>query len=54
MEKYLPSFADVLSFSGLCLLGYGLFLYEPWIAYSVCGSLMFAMGIIGAMNERNG
>ena len=34
----------VLFFGGLGLLFYGLFLYLPWVSYSVCGVILMAVG----------
>ena len=34
----------VLFFGGLSLLGYGLFLYQPWVSFSVCGVILMAVG----------
>ena len=34
----------VLFFGGLGLLFYGLFLYLPWLSYSVCGVILMAVG----------
>jgi hypothetical protein len=34
----------VLFFGGLILLGYGLFLYLPWVSFSVCGVILMAVG----------
>lgn len=37
---------DVLFFGGLSLLGYGLWLQAPWIAFSVCGLILMISGYI--------
>ncbi len=37
---------DVLLFGGLAMLGYGLHLFHPWIAFSVCGVLLMAIGYL--------
>ena len=34
----------VLFFGGLGLLFYGLFLYLPWVSFSVCGVILMATG----------
>jgi len=34
----------VLFFGGLIMLGYGLFLYQPWLSYSTCGVILMATG----------
>jgi len=31
-------------FGGLGLLGYGLFLYLPWVSFSVCGLILMTVG----------
>lgn len=36
---------DILILIGLALLGYGLFLFAPWIAFSVVGGLLFGLGL---------
>jgi len=40
--EYIP---DLLTISGLSLLGYGLYLFAPWVAYVVCGGLVFTGGV---------
>ena len=37
---------DVFVFGGLALLGYGLYLFEPWISFSVCGGLLMIIGYV--------
>jgi hypothetical protein len=34
----------ILFFGGLIMLGYGLFLYLPWLSYSICGVILMATG----------
>lgn len=36
---------DVFLFGGLCLLGYGLFLFKPWVSFAVCGGILMAVGL---------
>ena len=36
---------DILVFGGLGMLGYGLYLFEPWTAYVVTGVLLMILGI---------
>ena len=50
--KYLPDFSiiskhfsELFAIAGLALLGYGLFLFEPFVGYSVAGFLLFAYGV---------
>jgi hypothetical protein len=51
--KFIPSLSDILAVSGLALLGYGLFLFKPWVSYSVCGSLLIMAGYMLGKNERS-
>jgi len=37
---------DFFYFPGLVMLGYGLYLYRPWIAFSVCGVLLMITGYL--------
>jgi hypothetical protein len=37
---------DVFLFGGLGMLGYGLYLYQPWIAFSTSGALLMIIGYI--------
>jgi uncharacterized membrane protein len=41
MGKYLP---DIISIIGLALLGYGLFVFQPWVAFAVVGVLLIVFG----------
>jgi len=36
---------DGFVFGGLGILGYGLYLYRPWISFSVVGVILLAIGI---------
>ena len=38
---------DLFVFGGLGLMGYGLHLYEPWVAFAVCGACLTAFGVFG-------
>ena len=51
MYKYLP---DILSAIGLAFLGYGLFLYCPWVSFSVVGALLIAGGLMLGRNTKDG
>lgn len=37
---------DFLYITGIGLLGYGLWLKEPWISFSVCGALLAVSGYL--------
>jgi len=47
--KILP---DLLALFGLSMLGYGLFLLEPWLAFTACGAIMLCGGVFLATPER--
>jgi hypothetical protein len=38
---------DFLFLGGMVMLWYGLNLYQPWIAYTVCGTILAGIGIAG-------
>jgi hypothetical protein len=44
------SFRDVLLVSGLALISVGLWLFMPWVAFTVCGVIIFAGGFF--MGEK--
>ena len=38
------SLRDILLVCGLTSLGYGLYQFKPWVAYTVCGVLVMVAG----------
>ena len=38
---------DLLVFGGLSMLWYGLNIISPAVAYSVCGGILLAVGLVG-------
>lgn len=44
--------ADWIAVIGLCLLAYGLWLYEPWVCYAVIGFILMSAGSAMAKNAR--
>jgi len=48
IQSFLP---DVFLFGGLCLLGYGLFLFSPWVSFAICGVLLMAIGLFMGLKE---
>ena len=38
---------DLLVFGGLVMLWYGLNIYSPAVAYSVCGGILLSVGLVG-------
>jgi len=49
--KHALDFRDFFVFGGLSMLGYGLFLYLPWLSFTVCGVLLMAFGFL--MGEKS-
>ena len=47
--KYLSAVSkhvsEIFAIIGLALLGYGLFLFEPWVGFSATGFLLFSYGV---------
>lgn len=42
---------DLVGLIGLVLLGYGLYLQAPWLAFSVTGSLMIIFSVYAGRNK---
>lgn len=42
---------DAVSLGGISLLGYGLFLFKPWVSYSVVGLLLLLFGLLMGQRE---
>jgi hypothetical protein len=40
-SDYLP---DFLSLAGFSMLGYGLYMFEPWLSFTICGALLLVAG----------
>ena len=36
---------DIFVFGGLVMIGWGLYLFEPWISYVVTGILLMLLGL---------
>jgi hypothetical protein len=45
---------DIFTLSGLGCLGYGLWMFRPWISLTVVGSLLVLLGAIGAIGQARG
>jgi len=43
---------DIFVFGGMGMLGYGLYLFTPWIAFVICGSLLMAIGLFLTRTHR--
>ena len=48
-NKILP---DLLAIGGISSIGYGLYLYCPWVSFVVVGVLILAGGILLGRGER--
>ena len=46
LRAMLPDVRDVFVFGGLALMGYGLWLYRPWVAYAACGLVLLLLGLV--------
>ena len=44
-------FSEISVFVGLILLGYGLFLFKPWVGLAACGALLFTYGVAADIFE---
>ena len=42
---------DVTVFGGIAMMGYGLWMYRPWVAFAVCGAVLSAIGIFSARGK---
>jgi hypothetical protein len=42
---------DLLTFGGLAMAGVGLWLYAPWISFTVVGFLLFGIGIFPSVKK---
>jgi len=36
---------DIFVFGGLAIMSYGLYLFKPWIAYTIGGMILMALGL---------
>ncbi len=36
---------DCFVFGGLGIMGYGLYLFQPWVSFTVCGAILLAVGL---------
>ena len=43
---------DVVVFGGLGLMGYGLWVFRPWVSFAVCGAVLIALGFIPVARGR--
>jgi hypothetical protein len=52
IKKFLGAitFRDFLLVGGISLMGYGLYLFIPWVSFTVCGVLILAGGFF--MSEK--
>lgn len=43
--------SDLSIIFGFMSLAYGLYLFEPWVSYAVCGALMIIIGVLSGLNN---
>jgi hypothetical protein len=43
--KALFDIRDLFVFGGLFLVGYGLYLFEPWVSYVIVGLILMSIGL---------
>lgn len=36
---------DIFVFGGLAIMSYGLYLFRPWVAYTIGGLILMALGL---------
>lgn len=51
LVKVYAVLADFFLFGGLCLLGYGLYIFRPWVSFAACGILLMAIGLFMGRGE---
>lgn len=37
---------DFIFLTGLGMLGTGLYMFEPWVSFAVCGAILTAIGVL--------
>jgi len=42
---------DFLLFGGLAMLGYGLWLFRPWVGFAVCGVVLMVIGLFTGRSD---
>ena len=42
---------DLIGIIGLVLLGYGLYMWQPWVSFTVCGILLMTVAAILAKGD---
>jgi len=43
---------DLIGLVGLSIMGYGLYLFNPWLSYTVVGFGLLVLAILGARNSK--
>ena len=48
LKAFIPRglFTDAVILAGLAMLFYGLYLNQPWLAFTVVGSLLVILGVV--------
>lgn len=45
---------DLLLVIGLSLMGYGLWLFKPWVAFTVIGAVIILIAVVAALLKNRG
>lgn len=48
----MPNLYDILTFGGLLMLGVGLYLINPPLAFVVVGAMLFTLGMVAGKGAR--
>lgn len=51
MKLFKAVIPDIIAISGIGLIGYGLYLYTPWVSFSVVGLLLLVFGVLLGRGE---
>jgi hypothetical protein len=48
-----PDLRDISVFGGILFMGYGLYLFQPWVAFTAIGACFVAIGLFfGRIKEK--
>jgi len=47
----MKSISDLSIILGFMSLAYGLYLYEPWVSYAICGAIIMVIGVLIGLNH---
>ena len=50
-NKIILIFVDIIIIVGIVLIGYGLYLFKPWVSYTVEGAILLMLGMMVIMRR---